>query len=917
MKKINFFIFLCFLIISISTKKVDAQLSSGGQPYSLGNQQRLRTTIPIKRTPAIDIVALKKEDAMLYNGKEQPYRFGAEIPVDWSLKNAGEWVQLDNGDRIWRLEIQAKGAVAMNLVYDDFYLPKGAKLYLYNKDRSQILGAFTEANNKSYQRFATSFIFDETTILEYYEPQEVLAQGRIEIGTVIHAYKPPFLDYGDSGACNVNVNCPEWERWSDQKRSVAMIISNGRRHCTGAMINTTTQACNPFMLTANHCFGNPERDLETAMFFFNYESTTCENEDGPTHQVVVGANLLASNEPSDFLLIELSVSPPPDYNVYYAGWSIDVNAVTDTTFCMHHPQGDIKKISVNTQNNLTSNAGPTSFNDTHWRVSEWETGTTERISSGCPLFNKRGQIIGQLHGGEASCNNQDYDVFGKLAYSWNNQDASVGQRIRNFLDPINSGILHIEGRDCQEKLVQVNNDMALAGIRNTSSVVCGASTIQPTVELLNVGDSTINEFTLNYRLNDGAIQRIAVEETLATWQYTHIEIAPFAIELGENEIEVSIESVNGLAFDEVSTNDTIRIIFQVLDIEPVELQLLTDRYAYETSIEIVSAAGERIIEEGGFKNNDTLNIAYCLEPGCYTFFITDNGNDGICCVFGEGGYTLNIGGQEISGGEFSNIDSAFFCVQADYTTAFSPAISADKKSTCIGDVVTLTNTTEIASFVIRWELMNGVGEWLDRNGETAQMVFDELGTYDIQMTVTNGIDTLTTMQRIEIIDGFEVDIEIEHVSDTTNANGQVALVPLGGTAPYTYIWGHSTDTIGILSDLAAGVYDVTITDANGCEADTSFSLIYTSLDNTSAIEQMEVASVASNFGWRIYYPISTSLDEAWVDIIQLNGQKIRSIRLYEGENTFRNLNLLSGIYLYQIRQRQTILLSDRFLYVRD
>ncbi|MBL0050354.1 MAG: hypothetical protein IPP29_01925 [Bacteroidetes bacterium] len=47
------------------------------------------------------------------------------------------------------------------------------------------------------------------------------------------------------------------------------------------------------------------------------------------------------------------------------------------------------------------------------------------------------------------------------------------------------------------------------------------------------------------------------------------------------------------------------------------------------------------------------------------------------------------------------------------------------------------------------------------------------------------------------------------------SNGSVTAQPLGGTAPYSYVWstGATTQTI---SSLAAGTYTVTITDANGC-----------------------------------------------------------------------------------------------------
>lgn len=915
MKKINLLICLCQFLVCTLVLDTYAQLSSGGQPYSLGRQQFLQPDIPIQRTPAIDIIALQKEDALLYSSKEQPYRYGAEIPVNWSLENVGQWETIYNGDRIWRLQIDAKGAKAMNLQYDDFYLPPGAKLYLYNKDYSQRLGAFTNANNKSYNRFATSFIFDETTILEYYEPQQVVGEGRIQVSTVIHAYQTPFRDYGDSGPCNVNVNCPEGEQWSNQKRAVAMIFTNGRRHCTGAMINNTTKDCTPMMLSAKHCFGNPERDLETAMFFFNYESPSCENENGPTDQVITGANLLAGDIFSDFALLELSVSPPPDYNVYHVGWSVDTDAVTDTTFTIHHPQGDVKKISLNTQNGLTSDAGPTSYNNTHWRVSEWEIGTTERISSGCPLFNTQGLLIGQLHGGEASCDNKDYDVFGKLAFSWDNQDALVDKRIRNFLDPTNTGALSLNGRDCNVSIARLNLDASLAGIANVPTTNCGDIQIEPIVEVLNIGENTINDITIHYQINGGEQQAHMWQGSIDNWGFENITLPPLTAKIGENTLEVILHAVDG-GGDEIPANDTIRTNFQVLDIAPVHLNLLTDRYAYETAIEILDLDGNIIMSEGGFDNQNSIDLSFCLLPACYEFHISDTGNDGICCSFGNGGYSLQVGQDIFTGGEFNSLESFVFCVQTDYTNPINPVISADKESTCVGDPINLSNATESAVIVTNWQLLNGVGEWMSIDNETAQIVFEEVGNYEVEMEVTNGVDTMTTTKMLTITEGFEVEIDMMHVSDTITVDGTVSIIPIGGNPPYTYEWSHSMDTSNRLTDLAAGWYEVTITDQNGCQTDTSFSLIFTS-NPTHEWDGIEVATVATSQGWRIYYPFSTISKATFIEIINLNGQKIDSFRLQEGENTFRNLNLLSGIYLYQIRQGDTVLLSDRFLYVAD
>lgn len=68
----------------------------------------------------------------------------------------------------------------------------------------------------------------------------------------------------------------------------------------------------------------------------------------------------------------------------------------------------------------------------------------------------------------------------------------------------------------------------------------------------------------------------------------------------------------------------------------------------------------------------------------------------------------------------------------------------------------------------------------------------------------------------------------ENVTDAScNAftDGSIELSPAGGKAPYSYSWVHDdTLTSNIASDLAAGDYDVTITDDNGCELVTTITV---------------------------------------------------------------------------------------------
>ena len=158
-------------------------------------------------------------------------------------------------------------------------------------------------------------------MIEYYQPADVKEEPVIDLSKVIHAYRNLFKDaedYGNSGLCNINVNCPQGALWVNEKRAVAMILeSDNTRICSGVLINNTCQDGTPYFLTANHCSSGD--NVNTWIFMFNYESPACVNANGPTNQTISGASLISQLYASDFTLLKLSTPPPPSYNVFYAG----------------------------------------------------------------------------------------------------------------------------------------------------------------------------------------------------------------------------------------------------------------------------------------------------------------------------------------------------------------------------------------------------------------------------------------------------------------------------------------------------------------------------------------------------------------------------------------------------------------------
>lgn len=410
-----------------------AQVSFGGEPLS--STMRSLPDAPVHSLGFIDLASLMAEDARA--GKDEGWRFGAPVEVDLGLENAGLWTELENGDRVWRLTLASDGAFSLNCRFDRFVLPGGARLFIYNSDRTMVLGSFTRANNKPNGQFAIQPVAGESITLELIEPAKVVGQSELHINSVIHDYRDFFgqaaqRDFGDSGSCNNNVACPEGAPWANEIRSVGMLLEGGFRYCSGAMVNNTADNGRQLFLTAYHCTPGAND-----IIMFNYQSPTCANANGPTNMTVQGLNLLASNSGSDFNIVEAQDPIPAGWNVYLSGW--DATGTTPTsTVGIHHPSGDVKKITFDNQAPGISGYGGGGGTN-HWHIFNWEDGTTEGGSSGSPLYNQNHRIIGQLHGGTASCGNNIDDYYGRLSTSW-------GVGASAILNP-GGGVTVLDGRE--------------------------------------------------------------------------------------------------------------------------------------------------------------------------------------------------------------------------------------------------------------------------------------------------------------------------------------------------------------------------------------------------------------------------------------------------------------------------------------
>ena len=622
------------------------------QTVDLGNPISWNSKIPKMSEkvilPGFDLALTQFEDSINDANKIGPWKFGHEYEVDLGLENSGEWYRLPNGDRIWRLELIAPGAITMNFIFDKYVLPEGAYLMLFPKDKSYHHNAYTSINNNEAQVLGTALIKGDDVVIEYYEPAEVVGQGQLHLLTTVHGYRSVsfFADemgkaLNSSGACNIDVLCPLGVGWESEVSSVAMIVSGGGL-CTGALVNNTANDGTPYFLTANHCGHNASWSFQFNWVSPSPSCATTANSTNGSYDEINGSQLRASNSGSDFALFELNSTPPASYGLVYAGWdNSDATTVTEATG-IHHPSGDIMKICREDDAPFHNTAAGAQV----WYINQWEEGVTEPGSSGSPLFDQNHRIIGQLYGGAAACsgtsNNGQYDYYGRFGVSWDGSSSS--NRLRDWLDPSGSGASTDDGYD-PNGTTGTADDAGITTVGSPNGIECG-TTISPEITLRNYGINTLSSVDILYNIDGGANSTYNWSGSLAPGAMTTVTLPTITLSSGSHTLNVATNNPNATA-DSDPSNDNGSSTF-ILGNIPLELTLELDCWGSEVSWYVTEqTTGDTYVSGGPYSDvtgGDTEMANFCLPDGCYTFHIDDSYGDGLngtafgCAV--DGNYSL-------------------------------------------------------------------------------------------------------------------------------------------------------------------------------------------------------------------------------------------------------------------------------------
>ncbi|MEM6964272.1 MAG: S8 family serine peptidase [Bacteroidota bacterium] len=361
------------------------------------------------------------------------------------------------------------------------------------------------------------------------------------------------------------------------------------------------------------------------------------------------------------------------------------------------------------------------------------------------------------------------------------------------------------------------NDAGITGINTPTGMVCYNS-VSPEVILKNFGTNTLTSVTITYGVNGAINNTFNWTGSLASNATAIVTLDNISFTNG-NSTMTATTSYPNMQVDDNPSNDSFSNSF-LSQASNLTMNLTFDNFPNQTSWEIKNTNGSTVAAGGNYSSsfsNNTITEEICLDDGCYELTVFDSQGNGMCCLQGQGNFSLtenSTGTTLATGGQFTNAISTSFCIPSSMGNPLTVSIGAGNNVSCFGandGWITVVATGGTGSYTYLWD--HGA------TGATA----NNLGAGNYAVTVSDGVSTTSLSISISQPPALNISILQTDPSPTGNNNGTLTAVGSGGVAGFSYLWstGQASPTI---NNLSAGTYTVTVTDASSCSAVKTVSL---------------------------------------------------------------------------------------------
>lgn len=237
---------------------------------------------------------------------------------------------------------------------------------------------------------------------------------------------------------------------------------------------------------------------------------------------------------------------------------------------------------------------------------------------------------------------------------------------------------------------------------------------------------------------------------------------------------------------------------------------------------------------------------------------------------------------------------------ASFTVSEPAALSGTStitEPTCNGDVDGAFDFTVVGGTAPYTYL------WDDAGASTTEDLSNiAAGTYNVNITDGNGC---TGTASVTVTEPAALTAAGTSTDEITGLDGTIDLTVTGGTASYTYAWtgpGSFTSTMEDPSGLAAGTYDVTVTDANGCT--TTAQVIVGSQVGVVDVDgiTLNVFPNPSNG----MFTVTSSINSGQLIVRDALGREVTVININGNRNDINLEGHENGIYFLELSHEDTV-----------
>jgi len=393
------------------------------------------------------------------------------------------------------------------------------------------------------------------------------------------------------------------------------------------------------------------------------------------------------------------------------------------------------------------------------------------------------------------------------------------------------------------------NDIGITAVLSPTGTNC-AGGLTPQVTLANFGGVSITSAAIQYNVDGVGTSTYNWSGSLASGSSVTVTLPSLNPSAGNHTLYAWTGSPNGGA-DQNSSNDQATGSFAVTAGSAAQLDVVLDYYGTETSWTISDASSNVLMSGGPYVNGQQglHNLTpVCLATGCYTLTMNDLYGDGQ--GFTNGSFTLTAANGSIlaqGSGNWGDVSSNDFCIESTTPQGQAPVASftIQDNTLCRNVQNDYTSTSTQSPTSYSWTFEGGTPA-TSAQQNPQNVTYSAAGTYDVTLTVGNayGSNTYVCANCVTVYSDPIVTLATTNPGCGGQTNGSITST-VTGAGPYTYSWNNGATTAS-LTNVGAGSYTVTVTNAQGCAAQASANLTNPSTMTISGTAQNASCAGSAN-----------------------------------------------------------------------